>query len=275
MARERECELAMELLACTFLPGRVVDANGDSFEMWPDKLYLNEIVRLADNLKLPLVLVDARRSKRPEEMPFFDNPDNNHCLEACLGTIIEYQTGNKLTDDELEQITGKVEGEYSGTWLAFTNLNKLGFEITTIGGFDHKKFGESGYAYVREFLGEDIANQWRGVVNLEREQLCAKEASAVVNTETRRPTIEDIKRLVDGGKTTIAYVNGLALSGMEGFRGHFVTIIGYEPITGKVIIHNPGFLGGPNQSISYKHFEKAWYDPNPKTASLIIIERKK
>ncbi len=216
-----------------------------------------------------------RRDSVPlkRQVPFRSNiPKDVNCLEASLGIVIEFYSNKSLAMAELEKISGKESGKFSGTWQAFSNLVKRGFNIKSIGQFDHARFGREGYDYVEKIAGATVAQNWRDNVDLAREQKRAKKAAQVIDMQLRQPTMEDIKKMVDGNKMGIAYVNSLALGGRSGYVGHFVVIVDYNDEKKEVTIHNPGLPPKPYQVVSYKNFQKAWYSPNPAMASLIILE---
>ena len=208
------------------------------------------------------------------KVPFYSNtPDDTPCFQATLRMVMKYYWPEKeYSWEELDKVTAKVNG--MGTWPFAGNiwLAENGMEVKVIQMFDNQRFVDEGVEYIKEFAGEQVARWQQSHSDISQECVLAKESIKKIPQETRTPTIEDIKKYLDGGWIPTCNVNSWVLDGKEGYAGHKIAIIGYDDAG--LYLHNPGLPPRENQHVSYKAFEKAWAYPTKQIKNLTLYRAK-
>ena len=139
------------------------------------------------------------------------------------------------------------------------NMEKLGFQVHWIEGFDHEAFIENPKNYLKSILDED-AYEWQVEhSNLDLEAKRLKEyRDSKLPLEMRAATDDDIKHFLDDGWLVHLEVNARTLSNKSGYEGHSILVIGYNE--DGVTIHNPDGESGnkANQHVSWELLNEAW-----------------
>ena len=204
-----------------------------------------------------------------QDMAFIANPDATHCFQAALKMVLQRFRSRDLSWEELDRITGKVDG--FGTWpfAGLTWLSELGLDLTNVEHMDNRRFAREGRAYIAEVTDREFAESLDRGLDLSRVQAEAAVFIDKVRCEVRIPTIDDIRRAVRAGGLVICNVNSRALNDREGYLGHFVVVKGFDEQG--LIVHDPGPPGEANRRVPFETFEKAWAYPNATVKWLVVV----
>jgi hypothetical protein len=192
-------------------------------------------------------------------VPFVENPSDK-CVPATIGMVLKYfMPDRRFAMEQIEKLCGYEQG--MGTWKALSMLNmaKLGLRVHWVEDFDHGEFVQAPRTYLSKILNKE-AYEWQ-VKHSDLEQEAERIRDYMdsgLPLESRKATIEDIKRFIDDGWLVHLEVNARTLSGKTGYDGHSILVIGYDDQ--EVVIHNPDGDSGnrPNQRIGWDLLCKAW-----------------
>ncbi|HVY63271.1 MAG TPA: C39 family peptidase [Gammaproteobacteria bacterium] len=204
-----------------------------------------------------------------QDVPFFANPDATHCFQAALKMVLgRFRPQLEHSWEELDRITGKVEG--FGTWpfAGYTWLKAQALDVTNIEIMDNARFAAEGRAYLAELGGQELAQVDAGL-DLAPVQAEAAVFVDAVRCEVRIPTLDDVRRAVAAGDIAVCNVNSRVLNGREGYSGHFVVVKGFDERG--FVIHDPGPPGKPNRRVAFDAFEKAWSSLSETLKNLVVI----
>ena len=208
------------------------------------------------------------------KVPFFANPDNEHCLQAGIRSVLKYYLPEKdFSWDELEELTDFVKGK--GTWAnkVLVSLFDMGFQVKDISTFNIGKFIEDGDAYLHERYGKEAGLYAVENSDIAQEQRTYARVNELGIHETRVPTMQDIKEYLDDGWLPCTTVNSKLLNGEPGFAGHFVVIIGYD--TNGVVIHDSGPNPLEHRHVTFEEFDEAWSIPDDNSKLLQVFKLSK
>jgi hypothetical protein len=205
-----------------------------------------------------------------QELPFFANPDATHCYQAALKMVLRrFRPDLDASFEELDRITGKVDG--FGTWpfAGLTWLHEQGLVVTNVELMDNARFAAEGRDYLAQLAGREFAESLDRGLDLGAVQAQASAFVEKVRCEVRMPTVDDIRSALEAGGLVICNVNSRALNGREGYLGHFVVAKGFAGQD--LIVHDPGPPGEANRRVSFAAFERAWADPTPTVKWLAVV----
>src|SRR5689334_16496293 len=151
------------------------------------------------------------------------------------------------TWEELDALTERGDG---ATWplAAALHFRSLGFSVAWIDAFDLARFGREGLSYLREFYGPEVAAQaLHG--DLEREQRRAARLANAIEPALRVPSRQDLETGLERGHPLICNVNAVALSGADGYLGHFIVLTGID--ARGVRLHDPGLPPRPDRRVAW------------------------
>lgn len=208
-------------------------------------------------------------------VPFWENTDDDlHCVQACFGMMLAYYfPRDRLSWDELEEITGFVPGYWTWTAKGFIHLMDRGLPVTYISTFDNEKFASrEGRAYLIEVMGKEAGGEsLKHTADFSAEQRFALEFATRATTESRTPDRADIRESLDNGKVVSCIINARSLGGNQGYAGHMVVVVGYTADT--LIVHDPGLPPRKAYAVPYPAFEKAWNDTGQETKELFAVSK--
>lgn len=200
-------------------------------------------------------------------VPFFANPDSDHCWQACLQMILgAFMPQRRFAIEELVQLTGKKAGKWTTPMKGLMALHQLGFDIRVLEVFDYVAFINDGPTYIVERYGIEAGAEQLKHLDLASEIEAARDyvSSELVGPQ-RLPTPDDVALLLEDDYLVVAIVNQPALYGQPGYLGHSVVIQKFDGEN--FLIHDPGVdlpeLGPrPNSTVSREALIKAMSPDN-------------
>lgn len=184
-----------------------------------------------------------------------------------LGTFLP---DHQFSMDDMLALTGAKEG--LATWPAKTllELNGLGLEAVMLGSFDGKAFAERGVPYIREVMGDEVAD-WQerySDIPQERERYAELYRRGIPVIDTI-PTIDTVRDYLEKGYMVQCGVNSKRLRNEAGYVGHSVLVLAIEG--SEVVLHNPGPPAEAYQHVDSDTFEEAWAYPTAASKGLIAV----
>jgi len=210
-----------------------------------------------------------------KSVPFYSNtPDDTHCVQAAFRSILKYFLPDRdFSWAELEEMSAKVPD--MSTWPAqmLLNLNKMGFEITLMEGFDANQFIKNGEAYLKKEFGQEAAEWQIANSDIKQERRLYQDLlDSDVTYENLVPELSDIKRYLDQDYLVKVTLNSKRLNHKSGYVGHSVVV--YDIDEQKLVFHDPGLPAMESRVERLADFEAAWADPNVKAKELIAVRYK-
>ena len=192
-------------------------------------------------------------SGKPKTIPFFENsPDNLHCLQSCVKSLLSLYFPDRVFDDN--EIDEKTIQEGWWTWLppAVVWLHELGLDVRLYSSFDYRRFSQEGESYMKEFKTEEMylkEKQNGAYDNLPLVQLAYQKMMSCDLLEQSQLSKENLEIELESehtfavGKTIHEW-----LDGRPGLSSHYVVVIKkYAP--GVWRVHDPGLPGRENRKI--------------------------
>jgi hypothetical protein len=178
----------------------------------------------------------------------------------------------KFSIQDLEVLTGFVEGKGAYEMEELLNYSKLDLEAKVIINISYEEFAERGFEYIEEIVGLEII-QWikdnTGDIELEKKR-AAQVAKKDIH-QRRIPTQANIKELLANDWLVMIDVNSRKLNKKSGFSGHRVLIYGADERG--VVLHDPGPPPSPSRKVTWQALEDAWADPNEDSKMLIAVRK--
>lgn len=207
------------------------------------------------------------------KIPFCPNlTDGTHCYQAALKMVLTALTQKEWSYQELDQITGKLQGQWTWPTLSLIWLLDNNFEVQLIEEFEYEEFGKKGKEYLVKKWGEEVAKAQETHSDLRREQKLALEFARRSKVHFRVPTWNDLNQLFKDGYLVICNINANLLFGHSGYSGHF--IVPTEISEKEIILHDPGLPPAPFMRVARNIFEKAWGYPTKREKNVLGIRKK-
>jgi len=194
------------------------------------------------------------------DVPFYANPDEIHCFQACLSMVLKYfLPASNYTFEQLDELSGRKVGKWTWPLKALGELHNLGLEIEIVDNFDYEKFLVRPNEYLVEVCGPEGAAAQIANSDIPYEVETARLYSYLAG-KPDRPTPEHLIKLIEGGSLPICHVNLAELHAQPGYIGHFVVVINANSDT--IVIHDPGiateqYPPRENFSVSIETFRMA------------------
>ena len=197
-------------------------------------------------------------------VPFYKNPDEDHCLQACLRMALgAVEPDRQYSWAELDRLSFKSPGSW--TWPAGTilSLHDLGwYGSRLIDPLDYQRFSQEGEAYLSQYYADpEVAAAVIANTEISQEMGLAAELVEKGLFEQREPEIEDVISVLSKGGLAMAILNARQLQGKAGYEGHFVVLTSFDPGEETVTFHDPGINGENFQEraeLAIEAFEEAW-----------------
>jgi len=202
------------------------------------------------------------------KVPFYSNtPDDTHCFQAVIRMVLKYfLPDQEYSWKQLEKMTAKKKGLWTWPMQGLMNLKKIGFDVVNMEDFDYGRLSKEGNSYLIEKFGKEVGKSQIKHSDIPQERKIAKEFVKVFGSETKLPTITDIKKLLRKGYLVVCNVNFKALDGKSGYSGHSVLLFGFD--RENLYLHDPGLPPRKNRKVPIKRFIKAWAYPSTREKNL-------
>lgn len=200
--------------------------------------------------------------------------DNLHCFQASFIMVVHALKGDLLSMADAELLTNFVPGRPTWPYKGLLSLADRGLFVRYTEEFPLDDFIADPAAAIRKHVEDDeIADQVIEVSDLPREiefvRACREHPR--ISFDQRRPTLEDLKRMIESGALAIVNVNYWRLLEQDGYDGHFVVVEEVGPDT--VRLQNPGLPPLADQNVPVEDFLAAWHYPNDRLANIISVSR--
>lgn len=211
-----------------------------------------------------------------KNVPFFANPDETHCFQACLKMILKYYFPEKdYSWEELDKITQKIPKKATWSEAGYLYLAENNFDVVYIRQIDIKRFLQQGLKYLQEEYGKEVREYIKKYGDIKQGVEIFKTFAnhPQIKCENRIPKKGDVKYYLSKSYLIICLVNWKMLYHKKGYGGHFVLVFGFDGK--KIYFHDPGLPGIKNWVVNVGEFLKALYSPSPKNAELTAIKLKR
>jgi hypothetical protein len=209
------------------------------------------------------------------EFTFRENPDDLHCVQCAVGMALQAVTGEDLSPEELEQITGFMPGLETWPFASFLALADRGLTVVDVESFDADLFvRDPRAALMRQANDASVVDRIFEVSDVARqvELVRACIASPRVSFVERIPSFDEMTAALARGAMLLVNVNTRILHGSEGYAGHVVFVHGYRD--GQLDVEDPGPPSQAGARIDAETFGRAWRSPTEGMANYIAISKK-
>jgi len=205
-----------------------------------------------------------------KEIPYFSQPDNTHCFQACLKMALKYFFPEKdYSWEDLDKFSDKPKDKWTWICAAFVELKKMGLSVKVYTNFDYESFVKEGVSYLRKVFSKEVAEKNIEMSDIDSEVENAKNMIKEDIYEKREITFEDIEKWFKENYLIILIVNSMILNGKPGYSGHFVILTGIEE--NNILIHDPStYYGSPNRKINKDIFLNALFYPEKEKEVYLI-----
>lgn len=193
-----------------------------------------------------------------QEIPYFKQPDNTHCFQACLKMVLKYFFPEKdFTYKELDKISDKQKDKWTWICAATAELKNMKLKTRVYSKFDYNDFMKNGVSYVRNFYDKKTAETVIKMSGIRSEIENAKKMIEKNIFELKELSFDNIENWFKEGYMIILIVDYGTLNNEPEFAGHFVVLTGFDEKN--VYVHDPSSeKGSPNRKVGKKLFTKAW-----------------
>ena len=205
-----------------------------------------------------------------KEIPYFKQPDDSHCFQACLKMILKYFFPERdFTYEELETISDKPENKW--TWLCAVSvkLKNMGLKVKHYSVFDYNDFVKSGEDYIRKTYEKSIAEKMIRLTDIKSEVENSDRMLKENVFELKEVSLRDVENWFKDGYTAIFLINCSIINKESGYEGHYVVLTGFDDEN--VFINDPDrWKGSPNRKVEKDLFVKAWSFPEKENTVILI-----
>ncbi len=201
---------------------------------------------------------------RLSEEYFCSNADDNmHCYQSCYKMLYDFLNKTNITMEQAEKDTGFIKDMATWQYRGIVKLAKCGLDVLQMDDFLVDDFILNPEKALNKMYGENttLINYILNDSDVDEAISSMKEYKQTENIKdiVKRPEISDAIDLLEQGYFLIVLVNSRALTGREGYMGHFVIL---DNVEGDVVtLHNPGLPPKYNQKVSLDVFKKSWNPP--------------
>lgn len=206
-------------------------------------------------------------------IPFYLSPDETHCFQACLKTVLKYFEPDKdYSWKQLDKISAKKKDKWTWPTASIINLVKKKYDILVLEDWNYQAFVDRGEKYLIRKYGAEAATEQIENSDIAHERRLMKEFIKTDFFECRIPTISDIKTLMKRGYLVICNLNSRTLENQTGYKGHFIVVTGFS--RQNLFLHDPYSPQYHHRIVSSKFFNTAWAYPTDDVKNIIAIKKK-
>ena len=207
-----------------------------------------------------------------KEIPYFKQPDNTHCFQACLKMVLKYFFPEKeFTFEELDKITDKPKDKWTWSCTALVELKNIGLKIKHYSIFNYNVFSKNGADCIRKTYDKEVAEEMIENSDIESEIENAKKMIEEDIFELKELSFNDVENWFKEGYIILLLINSKMINNELGYSGHYVVLTGFDE--DNIFIHDPQIKNGlPNRKVKKDLFIKAWRYPE-KENDVILIKK--
>lgn len=159
---------------------------------------------------------------------FYPNSkDGNHCVQACIQTLLDHFNVPVPTLYELDRITNHRPGRY--TWMSATLLwlAEQGFKVMHVENIDYRQFAEHGSSYLADIYSNEVFELQDKMSDLKQEQIYASRliSTAGIELMNDRWSISKIKPFLERGYVALVSINPFVLDGKSDLIGSHLVVV--------------------------------------------------
>lgn len=174
---------------------------------------------------------------------FFENSDNNHCLQASVLMCVN-SLGRKMSFKEIDELIGYNKSLY--TWLiqATNQLQRMFSGVKLMSNLDYKKISVNAEKYLKnkwknspEHYNDQKSHALSHFTNVQSSSKEFLENGGIYKKISKKCTKSQLSNFLKDN-LVIMWVNWNKLYGQPGFKGHFIVVFSEED--SNFIIHDSG-----------------------------------
>ena len=195
-----------------------------------------------------------------KKITFIENlSDDMHCVNAVFRMVHQYYFNKDISWEDLDILTKAIPGKATWTFIGEMEFSKLGLKVTNIEPVDYNELYKTGLKYLDENFSKETADYYREKSNLMSVIKYIPEYLEIVKHESRRATVEEIKKLVQEGALVGVELNSRILNKRDGFSLHYILIYDFDE--SGFILHDPGLPPIEARHVTYAEFNEAFNFP--------------
>lgn len=197
-----------------------------------------------------------------------------HCFQACFIMSVRALTGEELTLEQAEELTGFVAGRETWPHKGFLSWAKRGIRVRSIERLDPHRFIDDPDAEI-ERLAEDpgVADYIRGITDAEKETILLREClrNPLVEFVSRPPRLEELEEGLANGWLPIVTLDYGVLHETGEYEGHMVVVTAFDKRSAK--LYDPGPPGEGGKVVPTDLFRRAVYSPSEGAGQLMLLQK--
>lgn len=176
-------------------------------------------------------------------VPFYPNhEDDMHCMLSVYQSIFDYFLNNKLSWDEIEELTGYEPNKAAWSVKVLTYMSKY-FDIKMIEPFDYNKYFKDGESYLHTLFNEEELDWQRKNSNILEFRESIPEFLEKVSPICRSASIADIDEMLEVGRLVFITLNSQSLNDNKGYTSHAILVLSKDKDS--YVFHDPGLPPKP------------------------------
>lgn len=177
---------------------------------------------------------------------FSNTEDNRHCVQACLQMVFVHFKLPVPSIEELDIMTGHVDGGYTRDTNVIMFLMSTGFNVVHIEPLDYVRFADQGRVYLREIFSKERYEDQDKNGDIDADQRSASELLAFrPRLVVRKPLVRDIISALQSDSIPIVSTGS-----------HVIVITGYDG--DYIFVNDPG-IPASSYKVSREEFAKKIY----------------
>ena len=217
--------------------------------------------------------MDQQESKVLLNVPFYtNNAQPNQCFQIAMQSVLKYYLDKDLTVNELDALTHRKEGEWTGTVQIVPPLYDLGLQVKYFSKVDVREYLR-GEDFIREQYGKD-ADKILKVIDVQTVAEATKSLLQYELVERRVLTISEIEDHIGANHIPMVLLDWSKVLGLNRpYQGHFGVLTGFD--ANNFYFHDSGPIKPePNMPIRKSLFLDAW-NTNGTDNDIVIVYGKR
>lgn len=217
--------------------------------------------------------MEPQPSKILLNVPFYTNTaEPNECFQIAMQSILKYYLDQDFTVTELNALTHRKSGQWTGTVQIVPPLFDLGLQVKYFSKADLRE-NLRGEAFIREQYGKD-AEKILALIDVPTVMEATNNVLKNELAERRVLSISEIEDHIGANHLPIALLDWSKVLGLtRAYQGHMGVITGFD--ADNFYFHDSGPLKPePNMPIRKSLFLDAWNAPGTDNDMVIVYGRR-